>query len=60
MESGTNLSILKLAKFFFDHFLLIISGKGESRLRDQMYLKCKYDRKNDRMNLKQKYEKISA
>ena len=60
MESGANLSILKLAMFFFDHFPLIISGKDESRLRELMYLKCKYDRRNDRMNIKQKYEKISA
>lgn len=60
MSKGANLSILKLAKFFSDYFHLIISGEDEKMIRLLMYRKCGYDKRNDRINLMQKYEKIAA
>lgn len=55
-----NLSILKLAKFFADYFQLILNEKSVGKVRILMAKKCKYDKRNDRINLMQKYEKIAA
>ena len=60
MSKDANMSILKLAKFFSDYFPLILSGKNETKLKSLMYRKCRYDKRNDRYNIMQKYEKIAA
>ncbi len=60
LKKNANLSILKLAKFFSDYFSMILLEKNEKKLRGLMLLKCRYDKRNDRVNLMQKYKKIAA
>lgn len=60
LKKKANLSLLKLAKFFSDFFPLILIENNERKLRQLMLLKCRYDKRKDRMNLMQKYEKIVA
>ena len=60
LKKNANLSILKLAKFFSDYFSMILLEKNEKKLRELMLLKCRYDKRNDRVNLMQKYENIAA
>jgi len=60
LQKKANLSILKLASFFSDYFALILIEKNETKIRKLMLLKCRYDKRNDRINLMQKYEKIAA
>ena len=60
LKKNANLSILKLAKFFSDYFSTILLEKHEKKLRELMLVKCRYDKRNDRINLMQKYDKIIA
>jgi len=60
LQKGMNLSILKMAKFYSENFYLILTNKDEEQLKQLMLSKCKYDKRNDRLNLMQKYEKQAA
>jgi hypothetical protein len=60
LQKNANLSIIKLAIFFSDYFPLILEVKNKKPLRELMLIKCRYDKRNDRINLMQKYEKIAA
>jgi len=60
LRKKANLSILKLASFFSDYFPLILIEKNATKIRKLMLLKCRYDKRNDRINLMQKYEKIAV
>jgi len=54
------LSLLKMSKFFIQHFyLLVILDKG-NKLRKQLKSQCCYDIRNDRLNAMEKYEKMAA
>lgn len=57
LQKDTNLSIIKLARFFADNFGLIISEPDNVKIRTLMLLKCRYDNRNDRINLIQKLNK---
>lgn len=54
------LSLIKMAKFFIQHFLLLATLENQNNLRKQIKLQCHYDRRNDRLNTIQKYEKMAA
>lgn len=60
LKKGENLSILKMAKFFSEYFYLIFTYGNEKQLQKLMLSKCKYDKRNDRLNMMQKYEKVAA
>lgn len=60
LQKNANLSILKSASFFSYFFPLILIEKNEKRFRRLMLSKCRYDKRKDRINLMQKYEKIAA
>lgn len=55
-----NLSILKMGRFFSLYFDRIIVENNEDFIRTLIIAKCRYDRRNDRLNMRQKYEKIAA
>jgi len=55
-----NLSILKMGRFFSLHFDRIIAENNEDFIRTLIISKCSYDRRKDRLNMGQKYEKIAA
>jgi hypothetical protein len=60
LNKNANLSILKLAKCFSEFFSLIVIENNERKIRKLLLLKCRYDKRKDRTNLMQKYEKIAA
>jgi hypothetical protein len=60
LKKNANLSILKLANFFSYFFQLILIEKNDKKLKELMLIKCRYDKRKDRINLMQKYEKIAA
>ncbi len=57
LQKDANLSIIKLARFFSDNFMLIITEPDNTKIRTLMLLKCRYDSRNDRINLMQKFNK---
>ena len=57
LQKDANLSIIKLARFFSDNFMLIITEPDNTKIRTLMLLKCRYDNRNDRINLMQKFNK---
>ena len=54
------LSILKLANFFKNHFTQIITRKSDRQIIKQILTHCSYDKRNDRINSKQFYLKLAA
>ncbi len=60
LQKNANLSIMKLARFFSDFFKVILMGENDNQLKKLMLIKCKYDKRKDRLNLMQKYENIAA
>lgn len=60
LNKNANLSILKLAKCFSEFFPLIVIENNERKIRKLLLLKCRYDKRKDRTNLMQKYEKIAT
>lgn len=56
----SKLSLLKMAKFFIQHFYLLVILDNKNKLRKQLKLQCCYDHRNDRLNTMEKYEKMVA
>lgn len=54
------LSLLKLAKFFTQHLNIILEQKTGKKLEKQLFRQCKYEKRNDRENTMEKYEKLVA
>lgn len=54
------LSILKLANFFKNHFTQIITSRSDRQIIKQILIHCCYDKRNDRVNAKQYYQKMAA
>jgi hypothetical protein len=59
-EIQAYLSILKLAKFFIQHFIEIAEGSNLKKLRLQLQRQCWYEVRNDRENTMEKYYKMAA
>jgi hypothetical protein len=55
-----NLSLLKMARFFSVHFDLIFTCKNDRFFDHLILYKCRYDKRIDRLNMIQKYDKIAA
>jgi hypothetical protein len=53
-------SLIKMSRVFNSHFEKIITGKVEVLLFQLLIPKCTFDKRNDRVNLFQKYKKIAA
>jgi hypothetical protein len=54
------LSILKMAKFFAQHFTLILMAENENIIRRQIIVQCRYDKRKDRLNTIENYDKMAA
>jgi hypothetical protein len=54
------LSILKLANFFKNHFTQIITSKSDKQIITQILTHCCYDKRWDRLNAKQFQLKLAA
>lgn len=54
-----NLSLLKLAKFFTQHLKIILDPKRRKEWEKQLP-KCRYEKRKDRENTMEKYQKIAA
>lgn len=59
-NNEVDLSILKMAKFFAVYFDLIFTYKNEKFFDMMIISKCRYDKRIDRLNMIQKYNKIAA
>ena len=59
-ESKIQLSILKMANFFRQHFIELITQKSDKNLIKQMKIHCAYDKRKDRDNAKQFQFKLAA
>lgn len=59
-EGNAPLSLLKLTKFFKQHFGAIESGENNKTIIKQLKKQCKYETRNDRENTMEKYHKLSA
>jgi hypothetical protein len=53
-------SILKLANFFNNHFLQIITTTSDKQIFKQIITHCRYDKRKDRLNAKQFQSKLAA
>ncbi|MFC1730055.1 IS4 family transposase [candidate division KSB1 bacterium] len=60
LGKDANLSMIKLARFFSDNFIQILTGVDNLKIRALMLRKCQYDKRNDRINLIQKFNKYAA
>lgn len=54
------LSLMKMAQFFMQHFHIIILLKNNRKIIEQIKSQCRYDTRKDRLNIMQKYEKLAA
>jgi len=59
-SSKKTLSILKLANFFSNHFVEIITSASNKEIIKQLKIHCVYDKRNDRDNAKQFLFKLAA
>lgn len=59
-EEHLNLSLLKMAKFFIQHFSLILFLCSDKKIIKQIKSQCCYDSRNDRQNTMQIYGKLVA
>jgi len=59
-EGHSRLSLLKMAKFFVQHFGLILNIESDKKLIKQITTQCCYDIRKDRLNTIEKYEKLDA
>jgi hypothetical protein len=55
-----HLSLLKLSKFFKQHFTTIAAGENKQSLMTQLEKQCKYDIRYDKKNTMEKYYKLAA
>jgi len=59
-ENHLKLSLLKMAKFFMQHFSLILTLECDKKIIKQIKSQCCYDIRKDRLNIMEKYEKLVA
>lgn len=59
-KGSNNLSLLKLAKFFTQHLCTILDPNRKEILNKQLLKQCNYEKRNDRENTMEKYEKLAA
>lgn len=59
-EEHSRLSLLKMAKFFMQHFGLILTLECDKKIIKQIKSQCCYDIRKDRLNTMEKYEKMVA
>lgn len=59
-ESQKKLSILKMAIFFRQHFVELITLKTDKKMIEQLKVHCVYDKRKDRDNAKQFEFKLAA
>jgi hypothetical protein len=59
-EEHSRLSLLKMAKFFVQHFNLILILECDKIIIKQIKSQCCYDSRKDRLNTMEKYEKMVA
>ena len=59
-KSFQAMSLLKLAKFFTQHLNIILVPSQWKKLEKQLLKQCKYEKRNDRENTMEKYEKLAA
>jgi len=59
-ENHLRLSLLKMAKFFMQHFSLILTLESDKIIIKQIKSQCCYDSRKDRLNTMEKYEKLVA
>jgi hypothetical protein len=55
-----NLSLMKMGRFFSLYFDRIVKGDYDNFIRKLIISKCRYEKRNDRLTMLQKYEKIAA
>jgi len=56
----SKLSLLKMARFFVQHFHRLATLDSETKLIELIRIQCCYDHRNDRVNTMEKYEKMVA
>jgi hypothetical protein len=59
-KTDQHFSLLKMSRMFNTHFEKIITGKSEGILYQLIISKCSFDKRNDRINMSQKFDKIAA
>lgn len=59
-SSHESLSILKLARFFNNHFMELIAIKSNKEIIEQIKVHCLYDKRKDRVNAKKLQFKLAA
>ena len=59
-KAHSKLSLLKMAKFFIQHFCLLIELGNDKKITQQIILQCCYDSRKDRLNTMEKYEKFAT
>lgn len=59
-EANSHFSLLKLSKFFIQHFIEIVEGENSKKLLKQLQRQCWYEVRNDRQNTMEKYYKMAA
>jgi hypothetical protein len=53
-------SLMKMAKFFTQHLHLILTSTSDGKFKKQLEKYCKYEKRSDRINTMEKYEKYAA
>lgn len=56
----SKLSLLKMARFFIQHFHILATIGSETKLMKQLKIRCCYEHRKDRTNTIEKYEKMAA
>jgi hypothetical protein len=59
-EMKARFSLIKIAKFFIQHFYILVILKNENKLKKQLKQQCGYDLRKDRLNMIEKHEKLAA
>ena len=59
-EGERYFSLMKLAKFFSQHLHLILTSDNDEKIKMQLEKYCRYEKRNDRINTMEKYEKYAA
>lgn len=59
-QSNTELSILKMANFFRQHFMELLTLKTDRQMIEQIKVHCVYDKRKDRDNAKKFQLKLAA
>lgn len=55
-EQNIKISLLKMAKFFKEHFIELLLAYNYDFLLRLIKVKCSYDKRNDRLNTMEKYD----